>query len=94
MIYPDQKILLPDTVKAIYAVGDIHGEFMACVNDLTESCKLKDAAVIVCGDIGMGFNSYDWYKSGYISYVSGATMIIRRISGMTRTPVLRQISPM
>ena len=65
MIYLDQKILLPDTVKAIYAVGDIHGEFMACVNDLTESCKLRDAAVIVCGDIGMGFNSYDWYISTF-----------------------------
>ena len=65
MIYPDQKILLPDTVQAIYAVGDIHGEFMACVNDLTESCKLKDAAVIVCGDIGMGFNSYNWYVSTF-----------------------------
>ena len=63
MRYPDQYIKLPDTVKTIHAIGDIHGEFLSCINDLTESCKLKDAAVIVCGDIGMGFNSPNWYIS-------------------------------
>lgn len=63
MRYQDKKIILPEEVKNVYAIGDIHGEFMPVVNDLLESCKLKDAAVVICGDIGMGFNSKNWYIS-------------------------------
>lgn len=63
MRYQDKIIPLEEKVKNIYAIGDMHGEFMPVVFDLLNSCKLKNAAVIVCGDIGMGFNSKNWYIS-------------------------------
>ena len=44
-------------VKALYAVGDIHGNFRTFADDLVNSCKVRDCCVIVCGDIGLGFSS-------------------------------------
>ena len=49
-------------VKSIYAVGDIHGEFLTFADDLVNSCKVKNCCVIVCGDIGLGFYSRDRVK--------------------------------
>lgn len=58
MRYKDRLIPL-DTkiIKSIYAVGDIHGNFIPFADDLVNSCKVKNCAVIVCGDIGLGFGS-------------------------------------
>lgn len=48
-------------VKDIYVTGDIHGEFKTLVFVLIESKKLRDCAVIVAGDIGMGFYKHMHY---------------------------------
>ena len=58
MRYPNKIIKLDiNKVKAIYGVGDIHGEFLTFADDLVNSCKVKNCCVIVCGDIGLGFYS-------------------------------------
>lgn len=58
MRYPNKLIKLNiDKVKTLYAVGDIHGEFLTFADDLVNSCKVKNCCVIVCGDIGLGFYS-------------------------------------
>lgn len=58
MRYPNKKIILDiEKVKALYAVGDIHGDFLTFADDLVNSCKVKNCCVIVCGDIGLGFYS-------------------------------------
>ena len=58
------KLIKLDTklVKTIFAVGDIHGEFLTFADDLVNSCKVKNCCVIVCGDIGLGFYSRDKMK--------------------------------
>ena len=63
MRYQNKHIKL-DTklVKTIFAVGDIHGEFLTFADDLVNSCKVKNCCVIVCGDIGLGFYSRDKVK--------------------------------
>ena len=63
MRYPNKKIILnTELVKTIYAVGDIHGEFLTFADDLVNSCKVKNCCVIVCGDIGLGFYSREKTK--------------------------------
>ena len=58
MRYPNKQIILnKEEVKYIYAVGDIHGEFLTFADDLVNSCKVENCCVIVCGDIGLGFYS-------------------------------------
>lgn len=44
-------------IDSIYAIGDIHGKFEDCTYDLINTCKISNCAVIVCGDIGLGFFS-------------------------------------
>ena len=63
MRYPNKSIVLDkNLVKYIYAVGDIHGDFLTFADDLVNSCKVKNCCVIVCGDIGLGFYSIDKMK--------------------------------
>jgi len=45
--------------KALYFVGDIHGEFQT-FRHLIKQHDIVDAIIVLCGDIGMGF-----YKPGY-----------------------------
>jgi hypothetical protein len=49
--------------KDLYFTGDIHGEFGMFTNSVTSQWGLSDCAVVVCGDIGMGF-----HKRGYYAY--------------------------
>jgi hypothetical protein len=42
----------------LYCTGDIHGEFKPMIFDLIWQYKLKDSAIIVVGDCGLGF-AYD-----------------------------------
>jgi len=42
--------------EALYAIGDIHGEFAAIANWI-KRCDLQNCAVIFCGDFGLGFES-------------------------------------
>lgn len=66
MRYKDKLIPLDTkTVHALYAVGDIHGNFMLFADDLINSCKVKNCAVIVCGDIGLGFLSFGLIASEF-----------------------------
>lgn len=46
-------------------VGDIHGELGTLVYNITEKYKLKDTAIIIAGDVGLGFNQPGWYDSWY-----------------------------
>ncbi len=47
-----------DGVQDLYFCGDIHGEFEPIVARLN---NLSNTALIVCGDIGMGFNALEYY---------------------------------
>jgi hypothetical protein len=47
-----------DNIQSLYFCGDIHGEFESIVYKLN---NLTDTALIVCGDIGMGFNKDEYY---------------------------------
>ena len=52
---------------AIYAVGDVHGNFNALLNWIKVR-DLRDCAIICCGDIGFGFErpgAYDDIKSEF-----------------------------
>ena len=42
--------------KDVYAIGDIHGGLIRMLNDF-KGIGLRDATVIVCGDIGLGFEN-------------------------------------
>lgn len=45
----------------VYCCGDIHGEF-GPVSILINSYSLHDCAIIICGDVGLGFNKEQYYK--------------------------------
>ena len=47
-----------ENTQALAFSGDIHGEFKTIVNKLN---NFTDAVLVVCGDIGMGFNKVDFY---------------------------------
>lgn len=49
----------------ILFVGDIHGEFHNLMNRIKEY-EIRNATVIVCGDIGMGFMSDLWYEKIFV----------------------------
>ena len=46
-------------------VGDIHGELGSLVYNITERYHLHDTAVIIAGDVGLGFNQPGWYDAWY-----------------------------
>jgi predicted phosphodiesterase len=49
-----------DNIQTLVFCGDIHGEFETIVYKLN---NLTDTALIVCGDIGMGFYKDEYYFS-------------------------------
>ena len=59
----------------IYFTGDIHGEFNSFGYGITKRYGIKNAHVIVAGDIGMGF-----YKHNY--YVDMFTSMNKRLSAL------------
>ena len=46
----------------VYCAGDLHGNFDSITYYLKQK-KLKNCAIIFCGDIGLGFESNDYYLS-------------------------------
>ena len=53
---PMKEIMIkfPDTIKELYFVGDIHGNF-EFIKYKVNSLHLHDCLIILCGDIGLGF---------------------------------------
>lgn len=51
----EEMIMLPS--DNVWFTGDIHGNIETLVWDIKERKRLRDCAVIVCGDIGLGFES-------------------------------------
>ena len=49
-------IQLPDTIKDLYFVGDVHGSWDIVTYHIRQY-KVKDSVFIFCGDIGVGFES-------------------------------------
>lgn len=49
------------STRDIYFTGDIHGEFVSFLFAVTRRYGFHDCAVIVCGDIGMGFHKLNYY---------------------------------
>lgn len=54
-------------IDHIYFTGDIHGQFEPLVFTLISGkYQLKDSAVFVCGDIGMGFCKPNYYNELFL----------------------------
>jgi predicted phosphodiesterase len=53
--------------KDVLFVGDIHGEFNPLVWDAGTRKGVKDALIVVCGDIGMGFYKPTYYRDTFKS---------------------------
>lgn len=58
MIY---KIL---EIKDVFFAGDLHGEFKA-INFTINRYDLENCAIIVCGDIGIGFEKEEYYRQTF-----------------------------
>lgn len=48
----------------IYFSGDLHGEF-ATINVTINKYGLENCAIVVCGDIGIGFEKEEYYKNTF-----------------------------
>jgi len=46
----------------VIAIGDIHGEFNNIVFKINSQYEITDSICIACGDIGMGFYKFNYYK--------------------------------
>lgn len=51
------NILDLSTYENVYVTGDIHGEFATLTYTVSQVKKYTNSLIIVCGDIGLGFNS-------------------------------------
>lgn len=58
-------IQLPDTIKDLYFVGDVHGSWDIVTYHIRQY-KVKDSVFIFCGDIGVGFESLKHYTDHVI----------------------------
>ena len=55
--------------SSVYACGDIHGSFDTFIFDLKRK-KIRNAAVIICGDISLGFSKPAYYYQVFKSMQS------------------------
>lgn len=53
-------IQLPDTIKDLYTVGDVHSGWNVVLYQLRYH-KIKNSVFIFCGDVGVGFESFKHY---------------------------------
>lgn len=56
--------ILKINTKTVYCVGDLHGNF----NDIPYFIKnndISDAAILFCGDVGIGFHKPDYYSQTF-----------------------------
>lgn len=51
--------------KNLLFCGDIHGEFRTLVWKLTQQLRIRNADVIILGDIGMGFCKPEYYRQTF-----------------------------
>ena len=51
--------------KNLCIIGDIHGKFRELVYILVQQKKLRETAVIVAGDFGLGFHKRGYYEEEY-----------------------------
>ena len=58
-------IQLPDTIKDLYFVGDVHGSWDIVTYHIRQY-KVKDTVFIFCGDVGIGFESLKHYTDHVI----------------------------
>jgi len=56
------KNLVFNGVETLCMSGDIHGKFNDVVWQIDERYKMENSLTIVCGDIGIGFESKEHYK--------------------------------
>lgn len=52
------------TNRKVYITGDVHGNFVKLIFSLTQKL-IKDAVVIVAGDVGIGFEQSEYYHQVY-----------------------------
>jgi DNA repair exonuclease SbcCD nuclease subunit len=55
------KIIETNTNPLMYG-GDIHGLIKIYVNTITNIIKLTDVNIVLCGDVGIGFNKPNYYN--------------------------------
>lgn len=58
-------INLPDTIKNIYMVGDVHAAWNLVIYNICQY-KIKDSVFIFCGDVGIGFERLKHYTDHVI----------------------------
>lgn len=58
-------INLPDTIKDLYIVGDVHGEWNSVIHNIRQY-KIKNSVFIFCGDVGIGFERLKHYTDHVI----------------------------
>lgn len=58
-------IVLPSTITNICFGGDIHGAFDLILYKIKQY-NIHDTAIFLCGDVGFGFESYNYYKDSII----------------------------
>lgn len=56
-----KEIMKNEQERDLYFCADNHGEFKELVWILTQKYKIKDANVVMCGDIGIGFCKVGYY---------------------------------
>lgn len=50
--------------NAAYCVGDLHGNLKALAYKIKQ-CNIRDAVIICCGDVGLGFNKLEYYRQTF-----------------------------
>ena len=56
--------ILKLNTKAVYAIGDLHGEFNS-LSYFVKTYNIENSIILVCGDVGMGFNKKGYYKQTF-----------------------------
>lgn len=55
-------IEIKEGITDLYFMGDIHGEFVKVVNDITYRYGIKDSVIIVTGDSGFWYHKPGYYE--------------------------------
>lgn len=79
---------IPSQYKSLYICGDIHGEFPTLVYELQRH-GIEDAAIIVAGDCGIGFEQPTYYDRLYHKLqpkLEGSTILLLLMRGNHDAP--------
>ena len=83
-------VKLPDDIINIVCGGDIHGAFDLLIHKIKWH-DIKDAALFLCGDVGLGFETLSHYKNNIIPKLhkicKKQNIIIIMIAGNHDNPV-------